>query len=104
MSTELFIKLIMCIITIISILVSTYVIPWLKAKCGVENMELVMNYVAMAVRCAEQIYTSEQWEEKKEFVMNYMLGIINNTLKIEMSEEQLDVLIEGAVNEIKKNV
>lgn len=104
MSAELFIRLVTCVVTIVIVLISTYVIPWLKAKCGNENMNMIMGYIAMAVRCAEQIYTPDQWKEKKEFVMDYMLNIINTVVKVDLTREQLDVLIEGAVNEIKKNI
>ena len=104
MSSELFMRLVTCIVTIVIILISTYVIPWLKVKCGAENMNIVMGYIAYAVRCAEQIYTPDEWKEKKAFVMEYMLNIINNVVKIDMTVEQLDVLIEGMVNEVKQNI
>lgn len=102
MTNELFMKIVSAIITIIIALVSAYVIPWLKTKVSKDMMEKIIYYTDMAVRCAEQIYTVDQWAEKKAYVTEYITNLCNNTFGISLSEQDIDVLIEGAVNEIKK--
>jgi ethanolamine utilization protein EutQ (cupin superfamily) len=101
MSGELFVKVCMALITIIGAFVSAYVIPYLKSKIGEIELDKVTTYVSVAVRCAEQIYTTEQWQEKKEYVMDYVMNIINSKLKINLSYDELDTIVEGIVNEIK---
>lgn len=102
MSNELFLQIMGGIITILCALITGFVIPWLKSKVDAEQTAKLSYYVDMAVRCAEQIYTPEQWEQKKEYVTNYITDLINTTFKIKLSAEDINVLIEGAVNQIKR--
>lgn len=104
MTEELFVKIILAIITIIGGLVSAYVIPYLKAKFSTEQLDTLTYYITVAVRCAEQIYTPEQWAEKKSYVTTYAKDVINDLVKINLTDEQLDAIIEGIVNEVKKKV
>lgn len=101
MDSSLFMKIIISIFSLISVLITVYVIPYLKSKMGSDEFDKLITYVTVAVRCAEQIYTPEQWKEKKEYVMNYVMDIMNNKLKISLTYDELDTLVEGIVNEIK---
>ena len=101
MQGEMFVKVILSLFSVISILVTAYVIPYLKSKIGNEEFDKLITYVTVAVRCAEQIYKPEQWEEKKEYVMNYVMDIMNNKLRISLTYDELDTIVEGIVNEIK---
>lgn len=103
MSNEIFVKICVSIITILGALITTFVIPYIKSKIGQQNMNKIVEYAKIAVRCAEQIYTPEQWKEKKQYVMDYLLNLVNNKLNIKITEEDLDVIVEGVVNEIKHN-
>lgn len=101
MSGEIFTKIILALITIISGLVSAYVIPYLKSKVREQDLARLFEIVDKAVKCAEQIYTPEEWQQKKVYVVNYVkswLGAVN----IQITNEQLDTIIEGIVWEIKK--
>ena len=102
MTNELFIKIVGAIITILVALITGFIIPWLKSKVDGEQTKKLAYYIGMAVRCAEQIYTPEQWMEKKLYVTNYITNLVNDTFKLTLSPQDIDVLIEGAVNEIKK--
>lgn len=102
MTTELFIKIVSAVITIVISLVTAYVIPYLKAKIGTDGMDKLYWYVDMAVRCADQIFTPEQCEQKKAYVFAYILSVVNNKLHINLDEADIDIIIEGAVNQIHK--
>jgi hypothetical protein len=104
MNSELFVKIILAIISICGALVTAYVIPFIKSKISSTELNKLFEYVKIAVRCAEQIYTVEQWQEKKEYVMNYVMNIMNEKLHIELSYDQIDTIVEGIVNEVKHNV
>lgn len=101
MTSELFMKIVAAIITIVVALTSAYVVPWLKIKIGGQNFDVVTKYIYLAVKAAEQIFTVEQWAEKKQYVVNYINNIVKS-LGITITAEQIDALIEGAVNDIKK--
>lgn len=101
MTTELFMKLVMSLVSILGVIFTAYIVPWIKANMTQKQLDQLSYYVTVAVRCAEQIYTPEQWQEKKEYVTKYITDIINSKLKIGLNEQDIDVIIEGVVNEIK---
>lgn len=53
-------------------LVTAFVIPWVKAKVGAQNMTELLAWVDIAVAAAEQIYTSTQGAEKKKYVIHFL--------------------------------
>jgi len=93
--------IIISIFTIASALVSMYVIPYIKTKMSAEQIEQLTYYIQLAVRCAEQIYTAEQWKTKKIYVFNHIRKLASEKLGIDITDEELDILIEGIVNEVK---
>ncbi len=103
MTSELFVKIIGAVLTISVSLISAYVIPAIKAKMTADEMATLTHFIQVAIKCADQIYTAEQWREKKEYVTNYVLKIVYDYLHIKLTPEQIDTLIEGLVNEIHEN-
>ena len=102
MTNEIFMKIISAIVTIICALISAYLVPWIRAKITAEQMAQITDYAIKAVRAAEQLYTPEQWQQKKQHVLEYMLDVINDKFRIRLTIEDIDTLIEGVVNEVKK--
>lgn len=102
MTDELFIKIISAIITIVVGLITAYVIPWLKTKINDTQLEQINKYIELAVRCAEQIYTADEWQQKKTFVLDYITNVVNDKFSLTLNELDIDLMIEGVVNEIKK--
>ncbi len=101
MNGEIFTQIVLAIITIIGALVSAYVVPFIKTKITDADMQRLMEFVKIAVRCANQIFTPEQWEQKKQYVLNLVKEFIETNLKIALTDEQINAIIEGIVNEIK---
>lgn len=101
MTTDLFMKLVMSLISVLGVIFTAYVVPMIKANVSQKQLDQLAYYVSVAVRCAEQIYTPEQWKEKKQYVFDYVLDIVNSKLHINLDEKDIDVIIEGIVNEIK---
>lgn len=101
MTTDLFMKLVMSLISVLGVIFTAYVVPMIKANISQKQLDQLAYYVSVAVRCAEQIYTPEQWKEKKQYVFDYILDIVNSKLHINLDEKDIDVIIEGIVNEIK---
>ena len=97
MDTKVFMTIAMAIISIAGALVSAYVIPWIKANISAKDMESITFWVRFAVRCADQLFTPEEWEKKKSYVMSYIIGKVVE-LGIKLTEEDINTLIEASVN------
>lgn len=101
MTNELFIKIVGAVITILVSLVTAFVIPMIKAKFNQTQLEKLDYYLKLAVRCANQIFTPEQWESKKNYVTAYITDVVNSKLHLTLSADDIQVLIEGCVNQTK---
>lgn len=88
---------------IVSVIVTFIIKPYIDSKITATEQAKIENYIRIAVRCAEQIYTPEEWAEKKAYVLNYVTNILNesNLVNIELSPADIENLIEGIVFEVK---
>ena len=100
---SLVIKCVAVFIALVITAVSSYVMQFLKMKLTDDELEVLKGFIKVAVMCANQIFTPEEWKEKKEYVLAQVKDFINEKLKIKLTEEQIDLLIEGIVNEVKNN-
>lgn len=99
MDTKVFMTIAMAIISIAGALVSAYVIPWIKSNVSAKDLETITFWVRFAVRCADQLFTPEDWEQKKQYVLAYVIDKAAS-LGLKLTEEDINVLIESAVNQI----
>ena len=99
MNTQTFMTIALSIISIAGALVSAYLIPWIKNNISAKDMETIVFWVRFAVRCADQLFTPEQWQEKKKYVTAYIIDMAKK-IGINLTEQDINVLIESAVNEI----
>lgn len=101
MNLEVMTKIIELVITLLGIIISTYVIPYIKSKYDANELEKLKEYITMGVRCAEMYFDTTDGKAKKDYVKKYVKGIIGKLVKIDITDEQLDTLIEGIVQETK---
>lgn len=94
---DLIIKMVFCVI---SILITGYFIPWLRAKMNKEEYAELLIFIEKCVEAAEKIYTPEEWKNKKKYVLNLAEEKLDS-LGIEVTEEELNALIEGFVKAVK---
>lgn len=94
------IDLIQVVFSFISIILASFIIPYLKLKLNDEQLKKITKWVDIAVRAAEQMPELEDktGEQKKTFVLNFLNGE-----GIKLSEEQLDLIIESSVNVLKNS-
>lgn len=90
-------KIILGIISILGALITGFLIPWLKVKIGNEKLKEYMFWVNKAVECAQQLYTPDLWNIKKNFVLEF----INDKYGKTLTESEIKVLHEAAVKELK---
>lgn len=94
------------VLVVISIVISRYLVPWLKEKYTAEKLNNIYDKVSKAVQAAQKIYKeSGQGILRKEYVIAYL-----KKMNINVTDAELDVLIESAVKmldlleaEIKKD-
>ena len=87
------------VFTAIGLLISTYLIPWLRSKKSEQELNELNNWVKIAVSAAEQMYNAGgQGVAKKQFVFDWL-----KARNIKFDEERLDALIEAAVFNLKNH-
>lgn len=100
-NSDVIVNFVLALISVLSVVITSYVVPYIKSKIGENKFDRLIYYISVAVRCAEQIYTKEQWMEKKQYVMDYVLDLANEKLHLDFTYGQLETIVEGIVNEIK---
>ena len=93
-------KIILCVITLIFGLITRYTIPFIQSKLDNNQRELLKIAIRTAVYAAEQLYHSDQGQEKLKYVVDllYKQGYI---LDPDQVEETTRAEIEAIVKELK---
>lgn len=100
MTSEMFSSIVNIVVLIVSLVLTYFVVPYLKAKLGETKYNNILAWSTQAVAAAEQIYSqSGQGEKKKEYVLEFL-----KNKGITLTDKELDVLIESAVHELEKAV
>ena len=89
-------QIILAIITLIGAIITRYVIPWIKGKLSDNQYEVFKGLIRTGVFAAEQLFTSEQWKEKKAYVVSLLE---ENGYKVDCTA--VDALIEATVRELR---
>lgn len=97
---EIVFEIIKVIVMVAVLLISRYLIPWIKEKCDTDKLALAEKWVKYAVLKAQQVLWAEKGQDRKAFVTEFLKEILI-AKNIALSDEQLDVLIEAAVKQMK---
>lgn len=97
---EILFEIIKVVVLVAVLVVTRYLIPWLKDKIGAEKLVQIEKWVKYAVEMAQQVHWSQPGEDRKAIVTEFLRDILI-AKNISISEKQLDVLIEAAVKEMK---
>ena len=89
-------QIILAIITLIFGLITRYVVPWIRGKVNDQQSEVLSALVRVGVYAAEQLFTSEQWKEKKQYVVDLL-----KENGYEIDSTAVDALIEATVRELR---
>lgn len=88
------------IVMVVAVVVARYLIPWLKTSVNEYKMNQIIRIIESAVQMAQQVYSSEPGEARKEIVVNYVHRMLVKK-GLSISEEELDTLIEAFVKQLK---
>ncbi len=88
------------IIMVAALVVTRYLVPWIKDKIGADQLAVVEKWAKYAVLKAQQVLWEQDGVDKKAYVTEFLKEILM-AKNIALSDEQLDVLIEAAVKQMK---
>lgn len=100
MNQEFLNVVIKVVVTIISVVITSVVIPWIKSKIESTKYNDFLSLVHKCVEAANQLYTPEEWATKKQ----YVLDIAENYCiehGVNITAEELNAIIEGFVIAVK---
>lgn len=93
--------LLMAIIPVLGVILTSFIVPYIKELIGNEKLEKYEYWASMAVRAAEMMWAeSGKGAEKKEYVVQFLTETFNKN-KINITEEQMNLLIEAAVKQLQ---
>lgn len=80
------------VVVLISALITTFLLPYIKQKLSDEKRQKLIFWIETAVKAAEQIYGSKTGQQKKEYVVAFLLskGIVADI-------DEVTALIESEV-------
>lgn len=84
-------------VVLISALVTTFLLPFLKQRLSDEKRQKLIFWVETAVKAAEQLYGSKTGQQKKDYVVAFLLskGIVADI-------DEVTALIESEVYKLTK--
>ena len=102
MDKEIFLMVLEVVLTLAVAVITGVVVPYIRSKIETDKLSKLDYYIKLGIRSAEQIFDGDgKGEEKKKYVVNYITEIINRNLKIDITPEEPDTIIEGMVNNVK---
>ena len=101
MNENLF-NIILTIIPVIGAIITYFVIPFIKSSVSEKQLAQYKEWAKLAVKTAEMLWRETgHGEDKKAYVINFLNDMFNKN-KVVITEEQINILIESAVKEMKE--
>lgn len=97
---EIIFEIIKVLVMVAVLVITRYLVPWIKGKIGVDKLEEAEKWARYAVFSAQQVLWAEKGQDRKAYVTEFLKEILI-AKNIALSDEQLDVLIEAAVKQMK---
>ena len=94
---EIFFEVILGVVVVIAVIITKYLVPYLKAQVQETEYAELLDTVETAVKAAEQTITASGMGKAKKAEVEKFLVTYLNERNINITEEQLDKLIEAAV-------
>lgn len=101
MDNRLF-EIILALIPVLGAIITYFIIPYIKTNMDSAKLAQYKEWATLAVKSAEMLWRETgHGEDKKTYVVNFLTDMFNSR-KITITEEQMNVLIESAVKEMKE--
>lgn len=88
-------------LALLSVVVFRYLIPYVSLKLKDAKDSKLVNFIEKAINAAESIFkfAEKSGDQKKEYVTNKVKEYVKK-LKINITDEQIDLLIQGVFTEL----
>lgn len=100
MMNDIVFEVVKVVVMVAALVITRYLVPWLKEKIGADKLALAEKWAKYAVLKAQQVLWDETGKDRKAYVTEFLKEILM-AKNISLSDEQLDVLIEAAVKQMK---
>jgi len=98
--SDIIFEVVKLIVMVLAMITARYLIPWIKEVLGADRLAVIEKWTKYAVEMAQQVYWNEDGAQRKEIVTKFLKEILIEK-NLSISDEQLEVLIEAAVKEMK---
>lgn len=86
------------LITLLGLLMTTFLIPWIRAKISAEKLNEAKKWTSIGVKAAEMIYKeSGMGEAKKKYVRKFL-----ESKGYKLDIDTVDALIEATVRDMQQ--
>ena len=96
---EITLELLKLALMIATLVITRYVVPWIKAKTQSDTMSVLIDWVMQAVLAAEQMHQAQSGAERKAIVTKFIKELLAPK-NISLSDEEIDTIIEAAVKQM----
>ena len=96
---DIIMELLKLTIMIATLVITRYVVPWIKAKTQSDTMSVLIDWVMQAVLAAEQCHQAQSGAERKAIVTRFIKELLAQK-NLALSDEEIDVMIEAAVKQM----
>lgn len=101
MDEKLF-QVILLIIPVLGAIITYFIVPYIKANVDSVKLAQYKEWAVLSVKTAEMLWKETgHGADKKQYVIDFLNKMFNSR-KTVITEEQLNVLIESAVKEMKE--
>jgi len=95
-------NVILTVIPVIGAIITYFVIPFIKSSVNEKQLAQYKEWAKLAVKTAEMLWKeSGRGEDKKAYVIGFLNDMFNKN-KVVITEQQMEILIEAAVKEMKE--
>lgn len=90
--------LVEAVIAVLAMVISTYLIPWLKVRMSNEQLEKVYAIVDVGVYAAEKLYGAGHGDDKLAYVKEFLAA-----RGVELDTAQLKVFVDSAIKRMEQS-
>ena len=96
-------QVILTVIPVLGAVITYFIVPYIKSNVDSVKLAQYKEWATLAVKTAEMLWKETgHGTDKKRYVVNFLTKMFNSK-KTVITEEQMNVLIESAVKEMKEN-
>lgn len=95
-------NIVILLIPVIGAIITGILVPYVKTKISVTQMEEIIKWVTKAVQAAEVLFDApKSGEEKREYVINFIDKMFNSKKEV-ITKDQIRILLEAAWKQMKE--